>query len=149
MEPLFAFLHFLSILALVGALAAEWVLCNEHLQPGHIRLLVRIDVVYLLAAVATVATGLARFIWFARGPAFYVSNPVFHLKIALFVAIGLISVAPTLQFLRWNRALKEGRTRVVSGADIRRTHRFLGLEMLLFALIPLTAVLMARGLSPS
>ena len=149
MEPLFAFLHFLSILALAGALAAEWVLCNEHLQPGHVRLLVRVDLAYLLAAIAVVATGLVRFVWFAKGPGFYLSNPIFHLKIALFIAVGLISVAPTLQFIRWNRALKEGRTRVVSGAEIRRTRRFLGLEFLLFAFIPLTAVSMARGLSPS
>jgi len=148
MEPLFAFLHFLSILALAGLLTAEWLLCNEHLQPGHVRLLVRVDRAYMLAAIAVLTTGGVSFFWYAKGPGFYLPNPVFHLKIALFVAIGLISIAPTVQFIRWNRALTEGRMRVLTDADIRRVRRFIGLEMLLLGFVPLAAVLMARGISP-
>jgi putative membrane protein len=147
-EPVFAYLHFASILALTGLLAGEFILCNEHLQPGHVRLLARVDLAYLGAAVLVLATGVARLAWFAKGAAFHLGNPVFHLKLALFVAIGLISIAPTLQFIRWNRALREGRVRVLSGADITRARRFIGLELLLLALIPLAAVLTARGLSP-
>jgi putative membrane protein len=71
-----------------------------------------------------------------------------YVKIALFVAIGLVSIAPTLQFIRWNRALDDGRVRVLSGADIARVRRFIGLELLLLVLVPLTAVLLARGISP-
>jgi putative membrane protein len=147
-ESAFAYLHFASILALTALLAAEYFLCNEHLQPGHVRLLARIDLGYLAAAIAVLATGLIRLIWFTKRPAFYLDNPFFFLKIALFIAVGLIAIAPTLQFLRWNRALDDGRVRVLSGADIARVRRFVGLELLLLAIIPLTAVLMARGVSP-
>jgi putative membrane protein len=146
-ESAFAYLHYASILALTGLLAAEYVLCNEHLQPGHVRLLARIDLAYVAAAIAVLATGLMRLIWFAKGPSFYLGNPLFYLKIALFIAIGLVSIAPTLQFLRWNRALDDGRVRVLSGADIARVRRLIGLELLLLVLVPLTAVLMARGIS--
>jgi len=148
-EPVFAYLHFVSILALTGLLAGEFILCNEHLQPGHVRLLARVDLAYLGAAVLVLVTGIARLVWFAKGTGFYLGNPVFHLKLALFVAIGLVSIAPTMQFVRWNQALREERVRVLSGADIARARRFIGLELLLLALVPLTAVLMARGLSPS
>lgn len=148
MESALAYLHFASILALTGLLAAEYFLCNEHLQPGHVRLLAQLDLAYLGAAVAVLITGIVRLLWFAKPPAFYLHNPVFHLKIALFVAVGLISIPPTLQFLRWNRSLREGHVRVLSGADIARVRRLIGLELALLALIPLLAVLMARGISP-
>lgn len=147
-EPFIAYLHFASILALAGLLAAEYFLCSEHLQPGHVRLLAQVDLAYLGAAVAALATGVVRLLWFAKGSAFYLHNPVFHLKIALFIAVGLISIPPTLQFMRWNRSLREGHMRVVSGADIARVRRLIGLELALLALIPLLAVLMARGISP-
>lgn len=147
MEPFIAYLHFTSILALTGLLAAEYFLCNEHLQPGHVRLLARLDLAYLGAAVAVLATGIVRLLWFAKPSAFYLHNPVFYLKIALFIAVGLISIPPTRQFLRWNRSLREGHVRVLSGADIARVRRLIGLELVLLALIPLSAVLMARGIS--
>lgn len=148
-EASFAYLHFVSILALAGLLAAEFFLCNEHLQPGHVRLLVRIDVGYMVAALAALATGVIRFGWLAKGAGFYLGNPLFYVKIALFIAIGLISIVPTMQFLRWNRALREGEARVLSGKDIGRVRRLIALELLLFALMPLAAVLMARGVSPT
>lgn len=147
-EASFAYLHFVSILALAGLLAAEFFLCNEHLQPGHVRLLVRIDAGTLVAALAALVTGIIRFGWFAKGTAFYLGNPLFYVKIALFIAIGLISIVPTMQFQRWNRALREGQARVLSGKDIARVRRLLALELTLFALMPLAAVMMARGISP-
>lgn len=148
MDPLFAYLHFLSILALAGLLVTEFFLCNEHLQPGHVRMLVRIDVGYLIAAATALATGAVRLVAFAKGAGFYLGNPLFYVKMALFIAIGLISVVPTLQFLRWSRALHAGESRVLSGKDIGRIRRLIALELLLFALMPLAAVLMARGISP-
>jgi putative membrane protein len=147
-ESLFAYLHFLSMLTLAGLLAAEFFLCNEHLQPGHVRLLVRIDIGYLVAALAALATGVVRLAAFGKGAGFYLGNPLLYVKLALFIAIGLISVVPTLQFLRWNRALRAGETRVLSGQDIERLRRLIALELLLLALMPLAAVLMARGISP-
>lgn len=145
MDPVFAYLHVVSILALAGLLAAEFFLCNEHLQPGHVRMLVRIDLGYLGAAAAVLATGIVRAIASPKPADFYVHNPVFYLKIALFLAIGLVSIVPTLQFLGWNRSLREGRTRVLSGADIQRVRRLIALELTLLALVPLCAVLIARG----
>jgi len=58
----------------------------------------------------------------------------------------LISVMPTLQFIRWNRALKTGEGRVLRGVDIETARRYIALEILLLACIPLAAVLMARGI---
>lgn len=144
-EAFFAYLHYVSILALAGVLLSEYWLCNEHLQPEQIRVLGRVDQLYMIVAILVLLTGLARFFWFAKGPAFYLSNVVFWLKMVLFVAIGLLSIPPTLQYIRWNKALKNGASRVATGAEISRARTFIVLQLIGLALVPLAAVMMARG----
>ena len=146
MDPALAYLHFLSIIAVGACLVTEFYLCTLDLQPPYVRILARVDLLYLIAAVAVLVTGFARLLESPKGTAFYLQNPVFYIKLALFVAVGLVSIAPTLQFLRWNRALKSGRERVLNGRDIVSARRYIVLELVLFAGIPLAAVLMARGI---
>jgi putative membrane protein len=55
-------------------------------------------------------------------------------------------VMPTLQIIRWNRALRTGEGRVLRDREIDTTRRYIGLELLLLACIPVAAVLMARGI---
>jgi putative membrane protein len=132
-------------MTLTGCLASEALICNHDLQPASVRLLSRIDLVYLLAALAALATGLLRVFAVGKGSAFYLDNPVFYVKVALFIAVGLISVPPTLQFLRWNRALDTGQDRILTGAQIASVRRYVLLELALLACIPLCAALLARG----
>jgi putative membrane protein len=146
MEATAAYLHFFSIMLLSASLVTQFVLCSRDLQPPHVQSLARIDLVYLAAAVLALSTGLTRLFVDGKGPSFYFINPVFYIKIALFLAVGLISVMPTLQFIRWNRALKAGEGRVLRDADIRTVRRYIALELILLACIPLAAVLMARGI---
>ena len=146
MEPAAAYLHFFSMLALSALLVSELVLCSRELQPPHVRALARIDVLYLGAAALALATGIARLLMAHKPSSFYFMNPVFYIKMALFLAIALISVMPTLQFIRWNRALKTGEGRILRDNDILTARRYILLELLLFTCIPLAAVLMARGI---
>jgi len=146
MEAVFAYLHYLSIIGVGACLAAEFYLCTPELQPPYVRILARVDLTYLIAAIAVLATGFARLLASPKGMPFYLHNPVFYIKLALFVAVGLVSIAPTLQFLRWHRALKSGKERILNGRDIASARRYIALELALFAFIPLAAVLMARGI---
>jgi putative membrane protein len=146
MDAAAAYLHFFSILALTAFLVTQFVLCSRDLQPPQVQILARIDILYLVAAVLALATGLARLFISGKGASFYLMNPVFYIKIALFLAVGLVSVMPTLQFIRWNRALKAGEGRVLRDNDIQSVRRYIALELLLLAFIPLAAVLMARGI---
>jgi putative membrane protein len=68
--------------------------------------LARLDGGYGLTAALVVAVGVARVILGARGWVAWQDNPAFWAKMALFVAMGLISILPTLTFLRWSRAAK-------------------------------------------
>jgi len=146
MDALAAYLHFFSILLLAGMLVAQCALCSRDLQPPQVQMLARLDMLYLVAAVLVLATGLGRLFIAPKGASFYFMNPVFYIKIALFLAVGLVSVMPTLQFIRWNRALKAGEGRVLRDPDIQTVRRYIALELLLLAFIPLAAVLMARGI---
>jgi putative membrane protein len=146
MEAAVAYLHFISMMLIAATLTTEFLVCNKDLQPPHVRTLALVDLLYLLAAIAALITGSMRVFVVGKGPQFYLSNPVFYIKVSLFVAVGLISIVPTLQFLRWNRALKAGQERILREAEITAARRYVGLELVLLACIPLAAVLMARGI---
>ena len=145
MEPLLAYLHYLSIILLGAFLTAELVLCRPPLEPAQVRQLPRLDVVFFGAAILALATGLLRLFFYAKGVAFYLPNPAFITKMLLYVAIAVISIVPTRRFLGWQRALDAGG----AGPDaiaVARVRRLLHLELGLLALMPLMAVLMARGI---
>ena len=100
----------------------------------------------MVAAVLALGTGAARVVWFGKGAAFYLHNPVFYIKLALFVAVGLMSIPPTLQYLRWLRSLGSGASNVAADYQVLRVRRYIVAELVLFAFIPLMATFMARGI---
>lgn len=64
---------------------------------------------------------------------------------ALYVIISVISIKPTRTFLRWKRAAAQHST-VPAGDEIAAARRLIHIELGLLALMPLMAVLMARGI---
>lgn len=145
-EVLVVYLHFAAMTLIAVFLAIEYLICVPGLAREKMKLLARIDRLYLIAAVLALVTGAARFVWFGKGPGFYLYNPVFYLKLALFVAVGLISIPPTMQYLRWVRMLKSGAGAVAADFEALRARRYVLAELVLFAFIPMLAVLMARGI---
>ncbi len=144
-EVLVVYLHFAAMILIAVFLAIEYLICIPGLARERARLLARIDLLYLIAAVLALATGAARLAWYGKGAGFYLHNPVFYIKLALFAAVGLISIPPTMQYLRWMRALKTGAGAVAADFEVLRARRYVLVELVLFAFIPLLAVLMARG----
>jgi putative membrane protein len=143
---LIAYLHSIAMVFIAVILVVEYFVCVPGLAGSGIRLLTRLDLLYLGAALLALASGAARVVWFGKGAAFYLHNPVFYIKLALFLAVGLISIPPTLQYLRWMRSLDAGAADVVADYQVLRVRRQIRMELLLFALIPLMATLMARGI---
>ncbi|HEV8644861.1 MAG TPA: DUF2214 family protein [Burkholderiales bacterium] len=145
-EVLVVYLHFAAMILIAVFLAIEYLICAPGQARERVKLLARIDLFYLIAAILALATGVARLVWFGKGTGFYLQNPVFYIKLALFVAIGLISVPPTMQYLRWMRMLKTGAGAVAPDFEVLRARRYVLVELVLFAFIPLLAVLLARGI---
>jgi putative membrane protein len=145
-EVLTVYLHYAAMVLIAVMLTIELLTCVPGLTDDRASFLSRVDLAYLAAAVLALGTGLARLFWFGKGAAFYLHNPVLYIKLAMFVAVALISIPPTMQLLRWMRALKSGASRVAAGYEIARMRRYVMTELILFTLIPLMAVLMARGI---
>lgn len=144
-EALLAYAHFLAILMMATFLASETALCRkEWLNAAAVERLARIDMLYGISAVLVLATGLARTWWGMKGGAWYWSQPLLHAKVTLFVVIGLISIVPTLRFLRWRKTLR-GTGALPGEAEVRGTRRLVMIEAHLLVLIPLLAVFLARG----
>lgn len=145
LEAILAYLHLLAILTMVVFIASEAALCRvQWLSAAVIERLAKIDTAYGIAAVAVLATGIARTWWGVKGTAWYWTNPLLHLKLTLFVVIGVLSIFPTLTYFRWRKALRTQGT-LPSEGDIRKTRRLVMVQAHLMALIPLVAVFLARG----
>ncbi|MFN0038122.1 MAG: DUF2214 family protein [Burkholderiales bacterium] len=145
LSALVAYLHYLALVVIAIGLTFEYRICSPGLNPTQVQQLVRIDLCYFGAAMLALATGVARVFWFGKGMPFYAGNPVFYIKLALFLAMGLISFPPTRQFLRWRRAQRAGHA-IVPDGEVLRVRRLIAVELLLLAGIPLAATLMARGI---
>ena len=139
-------MHFVGIGALVAVLAIQTALLRDAPTPAAIERLNKIDMGLGLAAVAILLAGAARVVWGLKGADYYMGNPVFWVKIALFLAAGLASVPPTLAFLAWRKGLKACSGFRPKPEALARVRAFIKLEWLLLVLIPLAAVLMARDL---
>jgi putative membrane protein len=63
----------------------------------------------------------------------------------VFVAVGLLSIAPTLRYLAWGRGLKANSSFLPPDAEVARVRMYLWLEAGLFLCIPVAAAAMARG----
>jgi len=146
LDAVLAYLHHLAAFTIVAVLVAEWALVRPGLAAPHVARLFRIDLTYGIAAVVLLAAGFARVYLGGKGAGFYTTNPFYYTKLGLFAAAGLVSIVPTLRYLRWNRARKRNPNALPAAGEIAATHRLIGLQLLLIAAIPLCAALMARGI---
>jgi putative membrane protein len=133
--------HHLTIFALFGVLTAELVMLRPGMDAVALRRIASVDLCYGILAAVILAFGFARAVFAAKGWAFYQHNALFWAKIGLFFVVGLISVPPTITYLRWNREGAEAPT----DREITVIRRLIWLEVGLFAALPVLAAAMARG----
>ena len=147
LEALLAYAHLLAIFTMVVFLASEAALCRvEWLNAAVVERLGKIDMVYGIAAGTVLLTGLARVFLGSKGAAFYAHNPLLYLKLVMFLVIGLISIKPTLMFVRWRRALRASGA-LPDAAEIKKARRLVMMQAHILPFIPLVAVFLARGFS--
>ncbi len=145
-DALLAWAHFLAIFTLASLLACEIALLRDALPADRVRRLQTVDRWYGIVAALVIASGLGRLFLGPKGAAFYAHNPIFWTKMGLFAAVALISIVPTVAFLRWSaRRAPDGSVQLVAG-EFGRLRGLLWLQVAVFAFIPLCAALMARGI---
>ena len=141
----FAMAHHLLVFALAAVLAFELGAVRRGLASIDVLRVARVDALYGLLAVAILAVGFSRAVFAAKGWAYYSLNLFFWAKIAAFAIVGLLSIGPTVSYLRWRRALRIDPLFLPTEPEVARVRRYLWLEVIVFAFVPLFAAAMARG----
>lgn len=145
-EAILASCHLLAILTAVVFLASEAALCRtEWMNEAVVRRLGRLDMIYGLAALALLLTGIARIVWGTKGLTWYVSQPLFHWKMLLFFVVALLSLRPTFAIRKWLKALKtEGA--LPPAESVRYVRKWIMVQAHIIPVIAVIAVFWARGM---
>lgn len=143
---LMAFLHHLLAFTLVACLVYEFIAYRRNMGIAEVRRIQRVDLAYGISAGLLLVVGLLRVFFFEKGPNFYMNNPFFWVKMMAFLLVGLLSIDPTIRYIRWNRVLPQGALPEISELEYKRTRTLLWLEVIGLGVILLAAPLMARGI---
>ena len=146
-EIALAYLHFLALIGTASMLVAEHLLVRPDIRGAALHRIRVVDGVYGALAGATLATGLMRVFWGAKGSAYYFANTVFEAKFGIFLLIALLSILPTLRFTRWSKAALRDAAFAPPPAELSRVRTLLRVQMLLLLTLPLLAAAMARGIT--
>jgi putative membrane protein len=144
-KSLFAYVHFIAAFGVVATLFFEWFTFGKAPTAAEAKRIALADRWYGLFAGLVLVVGFVRAYAYEKGFDFYLASPFFHLKLTLFVLVGLLSIYPTIRFARWRPDIQAGRAPVVSEAQYTLISRLLSVQMVLLALVLLSASLMANA----
>lgn len=145
LDLILAIFHHLGVFTVAGVIAAELALVRPDMGMERIRQVAKIDSLYGVAAGVVLFIGFARVFFGLKGSAFYLQNPLFWAKITAFIAVGVLSITPTLLFLHWRDKAKNDPSFLPAPAEIANVRRYVKIEAHVFVLIPILAAAMARG----
>jgi putative membrane protein len=113
---------------------------------GEVRSVLIADNLWGISALILLVTGGMRaFGGFEKGTDYYLQQPLFHLKMTLFVLILLLEVAPMVTLIKWRIAHARG-TAIDTGRA-KLFARISHVEGLLMLLMVIAATGMARGVT--
>ena len=141
-----AYIHYLSFMLCFGALIFERISLKVNPNRKEAISMVLADIIYGIAGVALLVSGIYRVIKFGQGAAFYTENPIFWTKIIIFALIGSLSLYPTVTYILWAVPLSKGKLPEVNSNLVSRLRIILNIELMGFSSIPFFASLMARGI---
>ncbi|MGE8147812.1 DUF2214 family protein [Pseudomonas frederiksbergensis] len=142
-----AAIHLLAFaMGLWGVLTRGTALSRLAAGTAQVRSVLVADNVWGISAGILLITGLMRaFGGYEKGTDYYLHQPLFHLKMTLFVIILLLELAPMITLIKWRIALGRG-----ASVDLGRAKlfaRFSHVEALLMMLMVIAATGMARGVA--
>jgi len=136
------YLHFIGIFCLFASVFAEHMMITPTMTRKQIKKVAVIDSIYGISALVVLIAGLLLWFWVGKPAEYYSKNPIFHTKLTLFVIMGLLSIKPTMYFLK-HRKGNDLDTEIEVPKSILM---YIRMEMLLLVIIPLLAVMMSIGI---
>ncbi|EXF94611.1 membrane protein [Pseudomonas fluorescens HK44] len=142
-----AAVHLLAYgLALWGVLTRGMAFRRVGAEGAGARSVLLADNVWGVCALTLLVTGGIRaFGGYEKGAGYYLHQPLFHLKMTLFVIILLLEIAPMVALIKWRIALSRGAP--IDIARVRLFARISHIEALLIILMVVAATGMARGVT--
>ena len=151
MSAVFAYFHTLSLIAMGSLMFALLLTFDSLHQQQGLRRFWQFSCGVAGAATIALASGIALLLSTDSGADFYLHNPVFYIKLALFVAMILIAITPARMIIHWQQQADIGV--LPDAGTVHLVRRYLTFELILLLVIPLAASFAARGigtqLSPS
>lgn len=141
-----AYLHYLGFMLAFGALVVESQALKKDFSLQEAWRVVMADAIYGLSATMILVTGILRVLYFGKGTNYYLSSPVFYTKIGIFMVVSLLSLYPTASFISWVKGLRDNKLPNLELPQIQRLSWIIRGELVGFALIPLLAAILARGI---
>ena len=145
-DLLLAIAHHLLVFSLAAILAVELATIRPGLGGASLRRLGIVDLHYGLIAALILIVGFARVYMGVKGPEAYLGAWTFWAKIGAFALVGLLSAPPTLRILQWRKRARAEPGFALGAAEVQAVRPFLIAELAVFALIPVFAAMMARGI---
>ncbi len=142
-----AYLHYLGLMVSFGALLVEGLTVRKDLDLKNAWQLVIADSIYGVAATTVLITGILRVIYFGQGREYYLHSPVFWVKVGIFIIVGLTSLYPTFTFVSWVSTLRAKQPPSLTLPQVNRLRWLIRTELTGFAIIPLLASMLARGMA--
>ena len=144
MRWLLAALHLLALGIGLGAIWARARALTGPLDAAGLRRVFYADAWWGIAAMAWIATGLARALGgLEKGTGYYLHNRLFLAKMGCLLLILVLEVSPMISLIRWRMSLAEGE--VVDASRAPRFARISRIQAVLVVLMVLAATGMARG----
>ena len=140
-----AYVHYLSFMLCFAALVVERRLIKASPNRRQATAMVITDIIYGIAALALLVSGIFRVLYYGQGSEFYTENPMFWWKVGLYLSVGGLSLYPTVTYILWAIPLRKGELPQVTEALASRLRWIINIELVGFASIPFLATLMARG----
>ena len=141
-----AYIHYLSFMLCFGALIFERISLRHNPNKNEAIAMVIADIIYGIAGIALLISGIYRVVKFGQDSEFYTHNPIFWTKIIIFALVGSLSLYPTITYVLWAIPLSKGTLPKVTENLASRLRLIINIELVGFAFIPLLATLMARGI---
>ncbi len=145
MNILLPYLHILAVMVLMGTLITEHILLKPAMTKEQIKSLAITDMIFGISAGIVLLTGLLRWFFYGKGADYYLHNHLFHIKLTLFVIVGILSIFPTKKILKWRKQVKNDGVPDMTKEAVKKQLMIIRIELLLVSIIPLLAVMVARG----
>ncbi len=139
---LYRYLHFISVFAIVGAILAEQFLVSRTMTRREISRISIVDGIYGIGAILVLLAGFMLWFKVGKGEAFYTKNWIFHAKLSLFVLLGVLSIFPTIFFMKHRKANISATLIDVPTYIIV----LIRIELAIIIIMPLLATLMSIGI---